>query len=106
MTMKQKHKHPITSMTLLAGQPGWALYENHRHSANGWRSLKLVKLPASSRPTRPKHNWWLGHNGKRFASKFDMLHLAEHHSEILDWVHSVCATAHVTSPPLPYHVTA
>jgi hypothetical protein len=101
-----KLKHPITTMTFIAGQPGWALYEYRSRPAHGWRSLKLVKLPASSRSTRPKHNWWLGHNGERFSDGSDLQHLVEHHPKMLAWLHSVCATACVTSARVPYHVTA
>jgi hypothetical protein len=86
-------KHHIADMRLIAEQPGWQLYENHRCSTNEWRSLKLVKLPASSRSTRPKHNWWLGHNGGRFALKSDTLHLDKHHPKILEWVHAACKAA-------------
>jgi hypothetical protein len=81
-------------MKLIAEQPGWQLFE--RHSSDEWRSFKLVGPPC-----RRKRNWWLGHNGERFARNHDTGHLAEHLPVILDWVASAIAESQPTCVSVP-----
>lgn len=47
-----------------------------------WRNFKLVRMPGKW----PKHNWWLGWNGKRLAGSRDAVLLAEHHPQAYAWV--------------------
>ena len=77
---------PPADGVLIATTPGWELYRRPAKSVAPWNALKLVTT--SNRPC--KGNFWLAHNGLRFAWQKDASSLAENEPEIYAWAHSVC----------------
>lgn len=76
------------SGVLLAECDGWRLYE--RPTDGCWRDLKLVVVGKSV-----KGNFWLAHNGERFAANKDDKVLAEYYPAVRGWVESVLKASHV-----------
>lgn len=80
--------NPPATGRLLARLDDWSLFDRMVGGPE-WRNLKLVRSPAGA-----KGNWWLAHNGVRFAENRDHGFLATHYPEVLGWVADVLAGRH------------
>ena len=77
---------PPSDGFLIAATPGWELYHRPGKAAAPWVALKLITT--GERPC--KGNFWLSHNGMRYAVQNDAATLARNEPEIYEWAHAVC----------------
>ncbi len=65
----------------LAVDPKWMLVEVTGWSANGWRSLKLLRAGKT-----PKSVWYLGIKDGKLAKSKELFKLQIYHPEMVDWI--------------------
>lgn len=68
------------------------LWEFPERGSNGWRCLKVeIGVRKQKGERRQRRNFWLGHNGERWARNNDTAYLAERHPDVLAWAETQLA---------------